>query len=276
MSENRNNYCQGSPDRRGIVIDTNRVLDACRDRDCFEDARVYLSTEDEGILASATNLRAISSEILYAYVGVDAVPFNCGFYRVSVRYFVVTELECCVSLGRSQRIKGISVLEKDVILFGGADGTTSFVSDSEAGYCSYANPDTRRGGAPTATVEVVEPVILGTKIKDASCPCPICECIELPECVCGCIDGTVNTSASDYRLYISLGIFSVIRITRPEQLLINATDFSVPDKECIPATSDENPCSLFRSMEFPTDRFKGGSIRECQNTPRRGKGCGCQ
>lgn len=276
MSETRNNYCQGSPDRRGIVIDTNRVLDACRDRDCFEDARVYLNANDEGILATATNLRAVSSEILYAYVGVDAVPFNCGFYRVSVRYFVVTELECCVALGRSQRIKGISVLEKDVILFGGEDGTTSFVSDSEAGYCSYANPESRRGAAPTATVEVVEPIILGTKIKDASCPCPLCECIELPECVCNCVGGSVNTSGSDYRLYISLGIFSVIRITRPEQLLISATDFSVPDKECIPATSDENPCSLFRSMEFPTSRFKTGSISDTQATVRRGKSCGCQ
>ena len=69
MSETRNNYCQGSTDRRGIVIDTNRVLDACRDRDCFEDARVYLNANDEGILATATNLRAVSSEILYAEVG---------------------------------------------------------------------------------------------------------------------------------------------------------------------------------------------------------------
>ncbi len=276
MSENRNNFCQGTQGRSGIVIDTSRVLDSCRDRDCFESARVYLTEEGESFLSSATNLRAVSSEIRYAFVGVDAVPFNCGFFRVGVRYYVITEFEGCVGLGRSQRIKGLSVLEKDVILFGGEDGTSSFTSNPEASYCSFANPDIRSGATPSATVDVVEPVILGTSVKDASCPCPACECIELPECVCGCLDGTVNTGAADYRLYLSLGIFSVIRITRPAQVMINATDFSVPDKECIPATNDENPCALFRSMEFPTDRFKTDTLRDDGNNGRRSRGCGCQ
>ncbi len=279
MSENRNNYCSSGQDRRGMVcIDTSRVLDSCRDRDCFENARVYLTECGEQIFTSSANVRAVGSRVLYAYVGVDEVPFNCGFFRVSVRYYIVTDFEACPGLGRTQQFSGLSVLEKDVILFGGDGVVTTFTSDPDASFCSPANADNRGSTAPRATVEVLEPVILGTKTVDCSCPCPVCECIELPECVCGCLGDRIRTNTDAVRLYISLGIFSVIRITRPTQILVNATDFSVPDKECVPASNDDNPCALFRTMEFPTERFKADAASDNLNgrTNGGGRGCGCQ
>ena len=53
---------------------------------------------------------------------------------------------------------------------------------------------------------------------------------------------------------MTLGIFSVVRIVRPGQYLINATEYMVPDKECVEA-ADDDPCSLFRKMAFPVSEF---------------------
>ena len=95
MQENRNTapFCgtqgqNGNQCNNGVVcIDTKRVLDSCRDRDCFEDTRVYLTCLGEEILQNSTNVRTRSAKIICAYVGVDEVPFNCGFYRIRVRYY---------------------------------------------------------------------------------------------------------------------------------------------------------------------------------------------
>ena len=41
MVENRNNCCsQGNREKDMVCIDTYRVLDSCRDKDCFENVRV--------------------------------------------------------------------------------------------------------------------------------------------------------------------------------------------------------------------------------------------
>ena len=92
MQENRNvQNCQRSPQsgaRGTVCIDTRRVFDSCKDRDCYEDTRVYLTAEGETALANTNNVKTRSAKIIYAYVGIDEVPFNCGFYRVSVRYYI--------------------------------------------------------------------------------------------------------------------------------------------------------------------------------------------
>ena len=42
--------------------------------------------------------------------------------------------------------------------------------------------------------------------------------------------------------------------TRTAQYLINATDYCVPDKECV-SNDDDDPCSIFKNMAFPTQEF---------------------
>ena len=276
MQENRNCANGLSFDGRGTVcIYTKRVLDCCRDRDCFEDTRVYLTEEGQSILNGASAVRLKSAKLVSAYVGVEPIAFNRGFYRVTVRYYVKVESEGCVGIGRSQSFCGISVLEKEVVLYGGEGTLVSYSSTAEGNFCDACNLDNMTDDAPIAVVETVEPIILGHKINDCACPCSCCDSgTELPEVVCGCVDGTVVTNPEGARLYVSFGIFSVIRIVRPAQLLIQATDYSVPDKECTPATSDENPCALFKTMAFPVNQFRTSAppIREI---PQKG-GCGCQ
>ena len=276
MQENRNTSC-GSPfENRGTVcIDTKRVLDCCRDRDCFEDARVYLTDEGTEVINNANNVRIRKAKLVWAYVGLDNIPFNCGFYRVNVKYYVKVEGEGCLGIGRSQSFDGIAVLEKEVILYGGEGEVVAFSSNPADSYCDIGNLDNASDNAPTAIVETVEPVVLGQKITD----CPInkccCECSEIPSCVCGCLDGNLSNSNTGNKLYVSFGIFSVVRIVRPAQLLVQATDYSVPDKECTAATSDENPCALFRTMSFPVNSFKASTIPSVQVNGNNRGGCGC-
>ncbi len=277
MQDNRNTPLGLGCDNRGIVcIDTKRVLDCCRDRDCFEDARVYLTAFGEEIIANATNVRTRSAKLIWAYVGVDPVPFNCGFYQITVRYYIKVEIEACLGIGRSQTFKGISVLEKNVILYGGEGSVVSYSSSPENGYCSIGNTNTVATNDPTAIVETVEPVVLGTKIVECSCGCDCNECCEIPEAICGCIDGEINTSTNNNtpKLYISFGIFSVIRIEREAQLLVQATDYSVPDKECTAATNNDDPCSLFNTMPFPISQFKT-TMAPANETLQKNNGCGC-
>ena len=281
MQENRNtSYCQGqgrfNPTSGMVCIDTQKVLDSCRDRDCFEDTRVYLTASGENILQNASNVRTRGAKILCAYVGVDEVPFNCGFYQITVRYYIEVELEACLGVGRSQSFKGIAALEKDVILYGGEGRVASYSSDPNNGYCCIGNLDTVSHNDPIAVVESVDPVVLGTKID---CECPTCCCqindaCDIPEGIRSAFDGEVVVNSGNPHLYISFGIFSVIRIQRPAQLLVQATDYSVPDKECTAATNDDNPCALFRSIAFPVQQFKTTGLTN-DLPAQRGGGCGC-
>ena len=108
---------------------------------------------------------------------------------------------------------------------------------------------------------------------DCGCTC-ICDCNDVPERVKCCIGGEIVTSDKGPKLYVSFGMFSVIRIERPAQLLIQATDYSVPEKECYPATNNESPCDLFRTMSFPTSRFQVNTCPATENNHHNG-GCGC-
>ena len=278
MHDNRNASAPFScSNGNGVVcIDTRRVLDSCRDKDCYEDAKVYLNESAEALIATATAVRTKSAKLLWAYVGISEVPFNCGFYQVTVRYYIEVEVEVCTGIGKSQLINGLSILDKDVILYGGEGTVTTFTSGPDNDFC-YMGGGTAATNAPVAVVDTVEPVVLSTRIKQEChcCNC-LCDVAELPDAVAGCINGNLVTTSNGPQLVVSLGIFSVIRIERPTQILVQATDYSVPDKECTPAGNNDSPCDLFRTIAFPTARFQGNTC--CENTPpepHKGGGCGC-
>ena len=276
MQDNRNTQPSLCGDGRGMLcIDTKRILDACRDRDCFEDVRVYLTSLGEEILAQATNIRTKSAKILWAYVGVNDVPFNDGFYQVTVRYYIELTFEACLAIGRTQCFSGLAIVEKDVVLFGGEGNITSYSSSPTSGYCDVGSTTTVSTNLPTAVVDTVEPVVLSTKVQDCGCcSCPnVCECVEIPDCVKCCCSGNYLNSDSGLHILVSLGLFSIIRIERPAQILIQGSDYCIPDKECLQATNNDNPCELFRSIAFPTSRFRGNTVPQTEIGARGGCGC---
>ena len=285
MQENRNaTFCgnQGNTTTPGgsgtVCIDTKRVLDSCRDRDCFEDTRVYLTTSGEEIFANSSNLRTRSAKLLWAFVGVDEVPFNCGFYRIRIRYYIEVEFEACIAVGRSQTFRGLAALEKEVILYGGEGRAVTFSSDPLNSYCGVCNMNNMGSNDPVAVVETVEPVVLGTKVSDCNCPCPCggTDYPDIPDGITACFGEELVLNPTGPRILVSFGIFSVIRMERPAQLLVHATDYSVPDKECSGSANNDNPCALFRTIAFPTNQFRGTECVPETPAPVRNNGnCGC-
>ncbi len=278
MQDNKNtSFCQSNTQNGGTVcIDTKRVLDGCRDRDCFENARVYFSTASEQLLTTSTNIKTRSTELIWAYVGVDDVPFNCGFYKVTVKYYIQIEFEICLGGGRSQTFNGLVVLDKNVVLYGGEGRAITYSSSPNNTYCNITDYNTVGNNDPTAIVETVEPIILNTKVNDCTCPCS-CTCTEyldIPAGVQNAFGEVIVLNSDAPRVYVSVGIFSVIRMVRPAQLLIQGTDYCVPDKECTPATNPCDPCALFSNIAFPISQFKGTCNTSAK--PEKSGGCGCK
>ena len=64
----------------------------------------------------------------------------------------------------------------------------------------------------------------------------------IPENVAGCFSEELTDNENYNKLLVSLGFFSVVRIERPAQYLINAVEYCVPEKECT-MPLPEDPCS---------------------------------
>lgn len=277
MSENRF-PCSGAdrnPSKSETVcIDTNRILDSCRDRDCFEDVKVLLTRCGNDILEHTTNIRAKGAQISWTQICIDPIKFNRGFYSVNIRFFVRIFLEACLYGGKSQEFEGLAVLEKKVILYGGESNVSVFKSNGGcADFCATPDPCYSAKNTPTVTVETVDPIILNAKVREPedNCCCMCCCCGDVPESVYRNFEDQLSDSNGRY-LTVSLGMFSVVRIVRPAQYLINAVEYCVPDKICV-STENDDPCAVFRAMAFPTAEFCPPDF--IPPYPEKGGKCGC-
>lgn len=273
MSDNRNLCGQTAPNvtrNETICIDTYRVLDSCRDRDCYEDVRIYLDTNGQGIIDATCTIRAVGSTIVSVGIGINEVPFNEGFFQIDIRYYILINFEGCTNtIPRTQAFRGIAVLDKKVVLWGGDERVSIFRSTEDRTFCNN-NADILTN-FPVGVVEAVPPIVLGAKVVDCARHCGCCHvgCESIPDDVANLLEGPLVDPEDGNQLFISLGIFSVIRLERPGQFLINATPYSVPEKECIP-TNESDPCSLFRTMAFPVDEFTPNG----KQTHLDSRGCG--
>jgi len=276
--------CGGGLSREMVCIDTYRVLDSCRDKDCFEDVRVYLTDNGQKIIERASAVRTKCAKIEGANIDINPVPFNRGFYQLNIRLFIKIISEVCVSPGNIQELEGIAAVEKKVILFGSEGNVNVFKSNSgDCGFCS----DDKKGclpssNLPIAVLETVDPIILNARIAEPrSCTsCTCCSVGEIPVSVCCQVNGDLN-DPEDHdcaKLLVSIGLFSVVRLERPAQYLINATEYSVPDKECRVAT-ESDPCSIFKDMSFPVQEFSPPSLSHlntaCDNYSSTVRKCSC-
>lgn len=274
MAENRCSCGQGSPSsgsRETVCIDTMRVLDSCRDRDCYEDVRLYLTPFGQELIDRTCNVRTVGTEILTATLSVDPVPFNRGFYQITARFYIKVSCEACVPLGKAQPFAGLAVLEKSVILYGSEGGVNVFISGKNSGFCNPTPGCESGDNLPRAVVETVDPIILSCHVAEpechCTCPCALpcgCDGDGMPEAItCAFSDGVLQQPADNgKRLLVSIGMFSVIRLERRGQFLVSATEYAVPDKECLPAETEDDPCRLFRAMAFPTGEFNPPALHE--------------
>ncbi len=241
--------------REAVCIHTKKIFDSCKDKDCIEDLRVYPTRGCQEVIDRAVSVKAGCAELLYAYIDVEPVTFNRGFYTVDVWYFYRITADAFVGAARPVEITGLAVFDKRVILFGSEGSAKVFTSTGKnCGSDIQGLPATT---APTAVVESVDPIILGMKLVEV-CQCHHHDnCCEIPPAVCACFPEELVTGGDVHRLFVTLGQFSIIRLERDTQLLMPAYDYCMPEKDCDCGCDcrQEDPCELFRKVQFPVGEF---------------------
>ena len=265
---------------KSTCIDVNKIYDSAKDKECIEDLRVYLGPEAQEIIDNASNLRSKCAEVLWASINVSDVAFNKGYYSISVRYYFRLCFEACV-MGRAREFCGIAVFDKQSIMFGGDGNVSVFSSDDiNSNICASLPSDAftnNVANTPKVQLEVASPIVLSVKLADrnyccGSCCCPI---EQIPEALCQCCGCTPSPADLGAKcLYVTLGLFSLIKIERPVSLLINSAEYCIPNRESnVLSDTTSDPCEIFRNMAFPTCDFYPASAGALSSGIAGGEQC---
>ncbi len=258
----------------GVCVNTNQIYDSCKDRDCIRDQRVYFTNAGQEIIENAINAKIKKAEVIWVYTTVEPVPFNRGYYAVDMKFFIRVTIEAFRGVACPTEVEGLVTYDKKVILYGSEGSVKIFESTSREG-CENVADIWQKNNLPKAVVETVDPIALSAKLvkHDDCCDCDChCHSFAIPENICNCFDDELYTGDDGKMVLVSLGLFSIVRLERAAQLLIDARDFCIPGKEC-PTATESNPCELFDTIRFPFDEFfppaKAIEENDC------GCGCGC-
>ncbi len=237
-----------------VNIHTMKITDACKDKDCIEDLRVYMTQSSQAVVDCAFSIRPGSAELIYADVNVDEISFNRGYYTVDVTYFYCVVGE---TFPDGTKVKGLAVFDKRAILYGGEGSVKSFSSRGFVGG--------NHVGDPLAVVEAVDPIVLNMRIVDSGYDSGDGEIRNIPDFIRGAIGEDLVFSDQCKRVYATLGQFSMIRLERDTQLTLDDVEYFIPNKDCV-CSSDEDPCTMFSRVGFPTEEFYPPDIvSDCGN-----------
>ncbi len=253
MPDQPNSVGRPAPEHREAVrVHTKQIQDACIDKDCIEDLRVYLTGSSQAALESAVNARARSAELLHIYIDVAPIAYNPGHFTADLSFFYRVSGEAMSGVTRPAPLEGLAVFSKRVVLFGGKSQAKVFSSaDNEL------RPDALyQTHTPDCVVEAVDPMVLSSRVSevcDGPAPSP-----EIPPAVRALFPEEPVLNGGR-QLFVTLGQFSTVRMERSAQLLIPAASWAMPDRSCSddPGTPDE-PCDLFAQVDFPTQAFYPG------------------
>lgn len=237
-----------------VCIDTYKVYDTCRVKDCLEDLRVYLTAPGKLILDSSVSVRATRAEIIHVYTDVKPVPFNRGFYSIDAQFYFKLTFEAYNGTSRPQILEGLAAYTKKTILYGSEGAAIVFTSNDGEGV--RGGHLRERGNLPIAVIEAVEPIVLGLKVADsASCEgAGELEAIGVPDYVAGFFDDPIMFAGDGKRILMSLGLFSIMRLERKVQILVPTYELAIPENGNS-VTGEGDPCELFSKMQFPLNEF---------------------
>ena len=225
-------------------------------------------------LNRAQSVKAGSAKLLYVYVDTEPVSFNRGFYTVDMRFFYQVTLQAYLNCSCPVTVEGLCVFDKRAILFGSEGSAKIFSSQMRAGECDVQL--TRQANAPIAVVEAVDPIVLDARIVDCcgrrECDCDLCE---VPSFINECFAGELSSGDDCRRVYVTLGQFSIVRLERDTQLLVPVYDYCMPDKECACGDGCEDPCALFRTINFPVGEFFPPNTVKAPECYEEAMGCCC-
>ncbi len=235
-----------------VPIKVNRIFDSCSDRDCLSGVPVVL---DCGELPC--NIQLVKSKcvrVADVCMRLEPVPFNRGFYNIDLTFtFRVELLAYAHACEQPQMLTGTVYASKSCILYGSESNTQTFFSDDSSS--GTTNSCCEVVNLPNASVQVVPPLALETKIGTVCRQCDPCQSGES----CAPLVRTV---------VMTLGLFSVVELSRPVTIMVPAYDYTIPQRECTVDT--ESPCAVFDKMRFPTEEFSPLTL-----TGGSEPGCGC-
>ncbi|HPE95509.1 MAG TPA: hypothetical protein PLT66_05535, partial [Bacillota bacterium] len=156
--------------------------------------------------------------------------------------------------------RGIAVCDKRIILFGGEKNVSIFTSDPDRNtFCPHIEEIdcSAQSTLPVAVIEAAAPICLDAKIIERSRPFGTCCCAPdaIPETVSARFGGQFVDGHGTNRLFVTIGMFTVVRLERPVQLLIPSCSYCLPDKDSKPAGCGNDPCSVFSQLGFPMNEF---------------------
>ncbi len=262
--------------REAVCIQVEKVYDSCKEEECIEGAKVTFKDQCkiQKLIDNAINVKIRKADVADVYADVEPVPFKRGFYTVDVKFFIKVTLDFFVQVpsGGTKIITrhGLVLFDKKVILFGSEGSVKIFKSHYvEQGIDNPFKSKLQQDNLPISKVEVAEPIALNARIEDPKDKYYDDNCCSANQLNDLLRDEEYDELEDDFsddkdegrhghepskRVVVSLGLFTIIKLVRYVQLLIPAFDFCVPHKKCI-ASTDEDPCELFETIDFPVDEF---------------------
>lgn len=222
-----------------VPVRLDRVFDSCSDKDCITNLQVMLEGGAE-LPQQYTSVKTRCVSIDDICMSVEPIPFNRGYYTVDITYTFGVELLCYSRNCEAPAVmRGMASASKSVILYGSESNTKTFFSNgARVGdtnrCCDVVN-------LPTASCQCVDPIALETRICVLP-PMPPENGQEPPQ-----------FPAPRRTVVLTLGVFSVVELTRPVTMSVAAYPYQVPTKTCSGDT--DSPCEVFSRLNFPTEEF---------------------
>ena len=238
--------------QQAMSIDTRKITDSCRDKDCIEDLRVYLTKSSQCTLNTAAGAKVRSAELLYADIDVEPASFDGHHYCIDVTFYYQILADATVGSCRPAALCGLAVFSKRAVLCG--EDSRAHIFRSDLGSCNGSS--VRSSNRPTAVVEVLDPMVLSSRVREA-CECSGGDVVQIPAFLREMFDEELVLAGEQRRLFVTLGQFSIIRLERDAQLIVPVLDYAIPTKECCDSAVScaEDPCEVFSRIPFPTRQF---------------------
>jgi hypothetical protein len=138
--------------QEALSIHTRKITDSCRDKDCIEDLRVYLSRSSQATLDTAAGAKVRCAELVYTYIDVEPVAFDRNHYCIDVTFYYKILADAIIGNSRPAALYGLAVFSKRVVLCGEDSRTHIYTSDTRL--CGPDGLSRYSANRPTAVVEV--------------------------------------------------------------------------------------------------------------------------